>query len=306
MKPVGRDPEFRYAVGLAEKLSREKRPVIIVGETGSGKSYIARYIHEKSGTEGEPFIEWHAGSVPESLIESEILGVERGVATGVLPRIGILEAAGGGTLGISGLEEIPPSAQAIFLRLVESGEFEKIGATRKTSFRGRMIASFPEDPGKLVKEGKLRADLLYRLDVFRIDLPPLRERRGDIARFITAFMKQECRKAGKKVPEVSQGLARCLESHGWPGNVRELENVVRQLCHSGSDPLEISDLPPNFLFPGDEPVSGAVSERLTLDELKRRYSEAVLKKTGGRRGEAARWIGISRKSLWEHLKEDKE
>ncbi len=306
MKPVGRDPEFRYALGLAEKLSREKRPVVIVGETGTGKSFLARYIHEKSGMPEEPFIEWHAGSVPESLIESEILGVEKGVATGVLPRAGILEASGGGTLSVSGLEEIPTAAQAIFLRLLETGEFEKIGGHRKVRFKGRMIVSFPGDPGKLVREGRLRADLLYRLDVFRIDLPPLRERREDIARFLSAFMKLECRKAGRMVPEVGPDLMKCLESYGWPGNIRELENIAGQLCRAGEGPLGTKDLPPDLIFPKDEPVSRALSERLTLDELKKRYIAAVLRTTGGRKAEAARWLGISRKSLWEHLKEEKE
>jgi len=306
MKPVGRDPEFRYVISLAEKLSKEKRPVILVGETGTGKSFVARLIHEKSGAAKEPFIEWHAGSVPESLAEAEILGVERGVATGVLPRVGVLEAVRGGTLCVSGLEELPVRAQAIFLRLLESGEFEKIGGQRKVRFRGRMIATFQEDPGNLVRAGKLRADLLYRLDVFQVEIPPLRERRGDIALLASMFLKEECRRSKKKTRELSGELVRRLEGHDWPGNIRELENIVRHLSRSDADVLAVGDLPPHFLAPKGDPLSAALSARLSLDELKRAYIAAVLERTGGRKTEAAKWLGISRKSLWENLKEEKE
>lgn len=306
MKPVGKDPEFRYAISLAEKLSKEKRPLILVGETGTGKSFLARYIHEKSGSPDEPFIEWHAGSVPESLIESEILGVDKGIATGVLPRTGVFEAVGGGTLCISGIEEIAPHTQAIFLRLIESGEFEKIGGQRKVPFRGRVIAAFQEDPQKLARDGKLRTDLLYRLDVFRIDLPPLRERKGDIRGFVSLFLGAECRRAKRKAPGIGKELMKYLENYGWPGNIRELENVVLQMAREETEMLGIGHLPPQFLFPKEGFVERASDERLNLCELKRRYIASVLQRTGGRKTEAAKWLGISRKSLWEHLKEEKE
>lgn len=306
MKPVGKDPEFRYIISLADKLSKERRPLILVGETGTGKSFVARYIHEKSGSRGEPFIEWHAGSVPESLIESEILGVDKGIATGVLQRTGVFEAAGGGTLCISGIEEIPPHTQAIFLRLIETGEFEKIGGQRRVPFKGRVIAVFQDDPRKLAREGKLRTDLFYRLDVFRMDIPPLRERKADIREFVSLFLGAECRKAKRKVPEIDGALMKRLENYRWPGNIRELENLVRHLARAEEDVLRMEHLPPQLLFPMDGSVEPAADERLSLDEIKRRYIAAVLQRTGGRKTEAAKWLGISRKSLWEHLKEEKE
>jgi transcriptional regulator with PAS, ATPase and Fis domain len=306
MKAVGKDPEFRYVISLAEKLSKERRPVVMVGETGTGKSFLAKFIHEKGNFSKEPFIEWHAGNVPESLIESEILGVDRGVATGVLSRIGVLEAVQGGTLCVSGLEEIPTHSQALFLRLLESGEFEKIGGQKHIRFQGRIIASFQEDPKTLVKTGRLRADLLYRLDVFQIELPPLRERKTDILELAAEFLKNECKKAGKKIPELSESLKKRLLSYEWPGNIRELENLIHYLARLDHEIFSAEHLPPQFLFSREEPVSYGLKERLSLDELKKMYLSAVLARVGGRKSEAAKWLGISRKTLWEHLKEKKE
>jgi transcriptional regulator with PAS, ATPase and Fis domain len=306
MKVIGRDPEFKYVISLADKLSRETRPVILIGETGTGKSFLARYIHEKGARSKEPFIEWHAGNAPESLIESEILGVDRGVATGVLPRAGIFEASRNGTLCITGIEELPTHTQALFLRLLESGEFEKIGGQRKVSFKGRMIAAFQENPKKLVKNGTLRADLLYRLDVFQIEIPPLRARKKDIIPFAVEFLKRERVKTEKKIQELSGPLKNRLLSYSWPGNVRELENLIRYLSGMDEDILMVDHLPPQFLFSKDEPVGYALDERLSLDELKKMYVAAVLSRVGGKKTAAADWLKISRKTLWEYLKEEKE
>ncbi len=298
---IGKDPAFKAALMLARRAAPTHGPVVICGPTGCGKSLLARFIHEHGASPSAPFKEWSAASVPSTLLESELLGVERGVATGVSERPGIFEAAGRGTVCLSGLEELSFSQQAILLRLLETGTAERIGGHRSVRVHARLIATFQEPPETLVSSSKLRQDLFYRLDLFRVELPPLHERREDIPDLFGHFLKAACARQKRPVPAVSPKLEQALAAHDWPGNVRELEQRAEALASLGKEAVGIEDLPSSFWLPG-EPVAEALRHRMTLDELKDRYTMEVLARVGGRKSEAARWLGISRKSLWERLK----
>ncbi len=297
------DPEFKSILKLSEKIATEKMPVVIVGETGTGKTFLAKYIHSKSPFKSEPFISVRITDLPETLVESEILGVEKGIATGVLPKAGILESAGSGMICIAGLEDVSFKTQALFLRVLETGEFEKIGGKRKLKFNGRIIAEFQNDPAILIREKKLRADLFYRLNVFEIYLPPLRERKRDILPLFKKFLKEEFKKHKIKNFEIEEDLKDFILNYNWNGNIRELKNVAIYLSLKNETFLKAEYLPPSYLLSISTPIENATNAKMSLKQLKKAYIMSVLARCGGNRSEAAKWLKISRKNLWEQLKE---
>lgn len=298
---VGKDPVFRSAVALARRLAAGRSPILLVGATGTGKSHLARLIHQWGGRSAFPFLEWNAGAVPETLFEAELFGVHRGAATGVEERPGIFESSGRGTLCLSGIEHLLPYQQAALLRIVEQRTFERIGGGGPLRTEARILATFQEPPEALVQRGTLRPDLLYRLDVVRLELPPLARRRGDVALLATHFLKAACRSRRSKVPALSVDLVRALEEHHWPGNLRELAQRMEALALMDEEAVTAEMLPASF-WAGPDPVEDALSRRLTLAELKDGYIRAVLARVGGNRSRAARWLGVSRKALWSHLR----
>lgn len=300
-RPVGRDPVFRASLALALRAAPARSPVVLVGPTGSGKSLFARMIHERGSHAQAPFLEWSAAGIPATLFESELLGVERGAATGVEARPGVFEAAGRGTVCLSGLDEVPLAQQAAFLRVLETGAVERVGGHRPIALHCRILAAFQRPPELLVAEGKLRADLRFRLEVLRIELPSLRSRGGDILTLAHYFLKRACRGARRPVPEVEESLLAAFSAYPWPGDVRELEQRMEALALSGAERLSAEDLPASFWAQG-ELLGESLRQRLTLSELKHAYVREVLARVGGNRTEAAKWLGISRKALWEHLK----
>jgi transcriptional regulator with PAS, ATPase and Fis domain len=304
-KTVGADPAFKASLALALRVAPERSQALIVGPTGSGKSHFARVIHAAGAFPADPFIEWHAGGVPESLLESELLGMHRGAATGVAGRPGIFEAAGRGTLCLVGIELLRPHQQAILLRILENSAFERVGGGASIQTRARLLACFSEPPEKLVASGQLRPDLFYRLDVIRVELPPLCDRPDDVPLLADHFLKAASRKLRRPPPALAPPLVEALRAHPWPGNVRELAQRVEGLLLSGHDPLTAEDLPPSFWLPG-VPLETALTRRLTLEELRDAYMRSVLAKVGGNRTRAARWLGISRKALWDHLRRRRE
>ncbi len=299
--PVGADPAFKDALHLAERAAKGSAPVIITGPTGSGKSLLARFTHEARPTSDGPFLEWYAGATSASLFESELFGVATGAATGVAERPGVFEKAGGGTLCMVSLELLSSAQQAALLRVVDERYFSRIGTTRILPNRAMTIAAFSEPPEKLVEEGRLRSDLLYRLDVIRIVLPSLADRRDDIPRLAVHCLKEACQKLKRKVPEISRELMDALSSAPWPGNVRQLSQRMMELALVGSEVLTTEDLPANF-WNAVSNLEAASERRMTLKELRGAYIKFVLRRTGGNKTRAARWLGISRKALWEHLR----
>lgn len=298
---LGADPVFRATVELARKVARTTRPVLIVGPTGSGKTLLAKTLHQMGAHPEAPFLEWHAGAVPEALLEADLFGVSRGAATGVRERPGAFESAGEGTLCLVGIELLRPQQQAVLLRALENQAVERVGGSRPIKIACRIMASFLEAPEILVASGRLRADLLYRLDVIRLELPPLAQRRGDVSLLASHFLKTACKRLGRPVPAMSPGLVEALANHWWPGNLRELAQLMEGLALRGGEALSAEDLPAAFFVAAD-PLEEGLSGRMTLAELKDAYIRSVLARVGGNRTRAARWLGISRKALWEHLR----
>jgi arginine utilization regulatory protein len=298
---VGRDPAFRTALELARRAALSRGPVLLVGPTGSGKSAVARFIHRcRPGATG-PFEEWHAASIPADLFEAELFGVDRGAATGVAPRPGLFERAAGGTVCLSGLELLGSGQQASLLRILEGRPFTRLGGSRPLSARALVLAAFSEPPESLLARGQLRQDLLFRLDLLRIDLPALADRPGDIPLLCRHFLRQACRRTRRTVPVLSPELLAALTAHPWPGNLRELAQRMEALALLNREVLTPEDLPSSFWLEEPAPVR-ALERRLTLEELKDAYIRFVLARVGGNRTRAARWLGISRKALWAHLR----
>ena len=298
---LGADPLFRATVELSRKVARGASPVLLVGPTGSGKTQLAKALHQQGAHPEAPFLEWHAGAVPEALLEADLFGVSRGAATGVRERPGAFESAGQGTLCLVGIELLRPHQQAVLLRALESQAVERVGSTRPTRIACRLLASFLETPEILVATGRLRADLLYRLDVIRLELPPLAHRRGDIPVLAKHFLAKACKRLGRPRPEIAPQLMDALKDHWWPGNLRELAQLMEGLAVRGGEVLSAEDLPASFFVTAD-PLAEGLSGRMTLPELKDAYIRAVLARVGGNRTRAARWLGISRKALWAHLR----
>jgi two-component system response regulator HydG len=300
---LGADPLFRATLDLARRVARGTSPVLLIGPTGSGKTQIAKALHHLGAHPEAPFLEWHAGAVPESLLEAELFGVSRGAATGVRERPGAFESAGQGTLCLVGIELLRPQQQAVLLRALENQAVERVGSSRPMKIACRLLASFLEAPELLVASGRLRADLLYRLDVIRLELPPLAHRREDVPLLARHFLGKACKRLGRPVPGIAPPLMRALQDHWWPGNLRELAQLMEGLALRGQEVLTADDLPASFFIAAD-PVEEGLTGRMTLHELKSAYIRAVLARVGGNRTRAARWLGVSRKALWAHLRRE--
>jgi arginine utilization regulatory protein len=298
---IGKDPAFLAAVAMARRAAEGRLPAILVGPSGSGKSHLTRWMARIAPGTDVPCLEWNAAAVPDTLIEAELRGVESGAATGVEGRPGIAETAGRGMLCLVHLECLSLHQQAALLRILEEKQVVRVGGQRPRTVHAQVIAAFQEPPEGLTARGLLRDDLLYRMDVLRVDLPPLAARREDVSEFFLHFLQRSCRAAGKATPAVAPPLFRALQEHPWPGNLWQLRQTADLLAQSPSDGLFEDDLPATFWLRG-EPVAEATSRRLTLAELKDAYIRSVLARVGGRRTHAAKWLGISRKALWEHLK----
>lgn len=298
---VGRDPVFRTALEMAQRAALSRGPVLLVGPSGSGKSAMARFIHRCRPGPSGPLEEWHAASVPSELFEAELFGVERGAATGVAPRPGLFERTAGGTVCLLGLELLSPPQQASLLRILEGRPFTRLGGSRPLTARVLLLAAFSEPPESLLSRGQLRQDLLFRLDLLRIHLPALAERPGDLPLLCRHFLRQACRRARRPVPALSPELLAALAAHPWPGNLRELAQRMEGLALLDREVLTVEDLPASFWIEEPAPVR-ALERRLTLTELKDVYIRFVLARVGGNRTRAARWLGISRKALWAHLR----
>jgi DNA-binding NtrC family response regulator len=234
-------------------------------------------------------------------MEAELFGLSSGAATGVEERPGVFESAGRGTLCLTGLEHLGVSQQAALLRVVDHQTFERIGGGGSLRAEARVLVTFQESPEALIRKGLLRADLLYRLDVVRLELPTLAQRNSDVALLALHFLKSGCRKHRASVPEMSRDLIHALETHHWPGNLRELSQRMEGLALYETEVVTAEMLPASFWAEPD-PAEDALARRLTLAELKDGYIRAVLARVGGNRSRAARWLGLSRKALWAHLR----
>jgi formate hydrogenlyase transcriptional activator len=292
---VGQSPGIQKVLRQVEQVAGTPTTVLIQGETGTGKELVARAIHNRSPRHNRPMVTLSAAALPATLVESELFGREKGAYTGALTRqSGRFELADGSTLFLDEIGELPLEVQVKLLRVLEHGQFERLGSTRTLSADVRVIAASNRDLARMVKEGRFREDLFYRLNVFPIRLPPLRERPEDVPLLAWAFVKEFGRGLGKTVDSIPRATLEALQRYPWPGNIRELRNVIERAMIVARSPELHVELPSPFGgadTPGFAPSAETPADGLTLDEVQRRHILAVLQKTGwrvsGKNGAAA-------------------
>jgi DNA-binding NtrC family response regulator len=299
---VTQDVAMRQVVERAGRVARTEATVLIEGETGTGKEVLARWIHRESGRGRGPFVAVNCAALPESLIEAELFGHERGAFTGAVGRrVGVFEAANGGTLLLDEVTEIPVGIQAKLLRALQEREVVRVGSAHAVKVDTRVIAVTNRDIRSEVGTGRFRADLYFRLAVIRLRVPALRERVGDIRVLSEHFVRRYRAVHGGAVEGLTDAAVRMLEGHGWPGNVRELENVVQRaviLCSGrdiGTEHLELE----GWASGPTEPSAGAQ----TVAEMERELILATLKRLGGNRTHTARALGVSVRTIRNRLRE---
>ena len=295
---VGKSDAIRYVLHKIGQAAAANATVLIEGETGVGKELVARAIHKASPRCQRPFVRVNCAALPANLIESELFGHERGAFTGAdRARQGRFELAEGGTLLLDEIGELAPDVQAKLLRVLQEGEYDRVGGTKTRKADVRVIASTNRNLMQDVSAGRFREDLYYRLQVFPISVPPLRERREDIPLFIHHFVQRFSQKHGRPIKDVPLSVIHQLSERDWPGNVRELENVVeRAVITSNGTKLTL----PRDVAAANEPAAGLTSEALTLDAVERRHIELVLKQTKGQiagAGGAAELLGLHSNTL---------
>jgi DNA-binding NtrC family response regulator len=290
---VTRSPAMLSVLATVEKVATSDFPLLVEGESGVGKELVARALHRFSPRAAGPFIPLNCSAIPESIIESEIFGYEKGAFTGAQARkLGLLEVAHRGTLFLDEVGDMPPALQAKFLRVLETGAFFRVGGVKEVTVDVRCVSATNKDLKAEVAAGRFRRDLYYRISTFTRLVPPLRERREDIQLLVEHFAAQSPH--GRRVRFSDEAL-RTLSAYGWPGNVRELQNVVyRLLLLTKGDLIREADLPADLAV-------GAVAAAQTLADVEREHILKVLKAAGGHRGQAAAALGIDPKTLYRKL-----
>jgi DNA-binding NtrC family response regulator len=301
---LGASEVMQNVFRLIERVGPTEASVLLTGESGSGKELAAQSIHERSARRGGPFIAINCGAIPAGLIEAELFGYEKGSFTGaVRAHAGVFERAEGGTLLLDEVTEMPLDMQTRLLRVLESRKFYRVGASTELSCDVRVIASTNRCPLQAVQNGQLREDLLYRLAVFPIDMPPLRERGSDVELLAEHFLAELNAEAGTQKRLSAQSRMK-LKEHAWPGNVRELKNCIERAFILGDTVLELAPLIPGSAAHGDE--SGD-RERLNIRvgsriyDVERSLIEATLDYFKGNKRRAADALGCSLKTLYNKL-----
>ena len=315
---VGRSKQMREIFGLIERIAPSNVSVLITGESGTGKEMVARTLHEMSSRKSRPFVAVNCAAIPETLIESEIFGHEKGAFTGAAERrAGCFELATGGTLLLDEIGEMPIGTQAKLLRVLEERKLRRLGARNEQDVDVRVLAATNRDPEHAVAEGHLRADLFYRLNVFNIHLPPLREHKDDLPTLAEAMLAEMNRKHNRKVAGLAPAMLERLTAYDWPGNARELRNTIERaviLCTDG-EMLEAKHLQMNIgraqsvgtqstAAPAvTDTASVMVPVGTTVDEAERLLILRTLESAGQNKTRAAEILGVSLKTLHNKLKE---
>jgi len=307
---IGNSLEMRKIYHVIEQAAPTPASVLIHGESGTGKELVAQTIHQLSPRVHQPFVPLNCAAIPDTLLESELFGHEKGAFTGAINRrAGAFELAHKGTLFLDEISEMTPITQAKLLRVLQERNFRPLGGNREQSVDIRVIAATNVDPPEAVRQGKLREDLYYRLNVFSIELPPLRDRKDDVPLLAQAFIKEFNERSGKSIAGVSDAAMSQLERHHWPGNVRELRNVMERSQIVAKGPfIEVADLPGLASAPPPAASSGGggLTAGTTVDEAERQLIDVTLQHTGGNKTRAAEMLGISLKTLHNKLNRMKE
>jgi DNA-binding NtrC family response regulator len=299
---IGRSDALAEIFRLVEKIAGAPGSVLIQGESGTGKELIARAIHYNSPRADGPFIAINCGALPENLLESELFGYLKGAFTGATAnKPGLLKAAHGGTLFLDEVAEMPPATQVKLLRALQEREFIPLGATRAERFDARVVAAANRNLEEECAAGRFRDDLFYRLSVFNLTVPPLRQRREDIPLLVRFFVEKHSRTLGAPPKLVSEDAMQALINYDWRGNVRELQNAIERAVTLSDERIEAAHLPQKIR---ETPVAirDLTGQTMTLDQLERRYILETLDRTGDDKTRAAELLGIDLSTLYRKLK----
>jgi DNA-binding NtrC family response regulator len=303
---LGSSPAMRKVFDLMKRVAGLDSSVLITGESGTGKELVARSLHRNSSRRDGPFVAFNCTAVPESLLESELFGHIKGAFTDAkTTRQGLFVQADKGTLLLDEIADMPAALQPKLLRALEQRSVRPIGDSREVPFDVRILASTNRDIESMVADGAFREDLFYRLNVIKIDLPPLRARENDVLLLAERFLEQFAQATGKQVVGISTPAAKKLLSYPWPGNVRELRNCMeRAVALTQYDKVVVEDLPDKVSVYTNNHLTMASndpSELLTIEEVERRYIIHILSVAGGNKTMAARILGLDRKTLYRKL-----
>ncbi len=300
---VTEDADLKRTLGEVERIALSSNNVLICGESGTGKELVARAVHQISPRASKPFIAVNAAAFAPTLVDAQFFGHEKGAFTGAeTARAGVFEEADGGTLFLDEIGEMEPSVQSKLLRVLQSGEYFRVGSNKQRHADVRVVAATNKNLDEEIEAGRFRRDLYYRLSTSTIYVPPLRERQGDIEVLSGFFLDRWCKANGKQIHSISEEAMEALEAYDYPGNLRELENVIASAAVlETSETLTLQSLPAHLRKPPQEPVV-PYEVRKTLGQLEAEHIRAVIEHTHGNRSAAARILGISRIGLLGKLK----
>ena len=300
---VGKSDVMQNLYELIENVALTDSPVMIAGESGTGKELVARAIHEVSSRGKNPFIKVNCAALNENLLESELFGHTRGAYTGAdRTRIGRFEAAHSGTIFLDEIGDIPMSTQVKLLRTLEEREIERVGDHHTIKVDVRVVSATNKNLDQLIQQGRFREDLYFRINVFPISCPPLRQRNEDIPAIAQHFIRLNSQKSGKKILGLTPNAMEKVTSYSWPGNIRELRNAIEYafvLCPSGA--IDVGHLPPKVVE--SEKLPSKIQQESALDGQNQRQAlMQALKEACGNRGKAAEILGVSRVTIWKRMK----
>ncbi|HYO25473.1 MAG TPA: sigma-54 dependent transcriptional regulator, partial [Lacipirellulaceae bacterium] len=292
---VGKSAAMQEVRRLIERTGQSGKPILIEGESGTGKELVARALYETSPLAEKPFVVINCAALPETLLESELFGHEKGSFTGaVSAKPGLFEVADGGTLFIDEIGELAGSLQAKLLRVLEDGSLRRIGSVKERRVQVRLIAATNRDMKQEVREGRFREDLFYRINVLTIDLPPLRQREGDIRLLVNHFLGAEWR--------VDSEVLRILENYTWPGNVRQLQNALeRAKILAEDDSIRAENLPPEIVKGANCSPVREIGANMDLDTVNKVHVADTFRRFSGNKARTARALGVGRRTLYRLL-----
>ncbi len=308
-KIIGGSGAIKRLKQIIERIAPTGDTVLITGETGTGKELVARALHEKSKRNQKNFIALDCSSIPETLVEAELFGHEKGTFTGAIDRrIGLFELASDGTLFLDEVETLSSAVQAKLLRVLQEKVFRRVGGRSDIAFRARVIAATNQNLAQLIDEEKFRRDLFYRLNVLPVEIPPLRARREDVPEIVAYMLAKRARELNTEKFKITPKAMNALQNHEWRGNVRELENVVSYITALGGNTIDAADLPAQFQnskfkIQSSEGEENTGNGQATLAETEKIHILRTLQTVGGNRVQAAKLLGVDRRTLYNKLRQ---